>query len=69
LVERAGSEVYAGKILDVFHEGVAVLVASRQAGEYEDGGTGVSPKPFNGIGHRLTIPISDLFVKELEAKR
>ena len=44
LVERAGGEVYARKLLYVFHEGVAVLVASREAREYEDGGTSVSPQ-------------------------
>jgi hypothetical protein len=47
LVERAGSQVYARKLLNVFNEGVAVLISTREAREYEDGGPGVSPESFN----------------------
>jgi hypothetical protein len=45
-----------------------VLVTSREAGEYEYGSTSVSSESFKRIGHRTTIPLSNLSVKELEAK-
>jgi hypothetical protein len=44
LVERARGQVYACELLDVLHEGVAVLVASREAGKYENRGASVSPE-------------------------
>jgi hypothetical protein len=33
------------ELLDVFYEGVAVFLASRETGKYEDGGACVSPEP------------------------
>jgi hypothetical protein len=47
LVESAGSQVYAGELLDVFYEGVAMLISAREARKYENGGTGVPPESFN----------------------
>jgi hypothetical protein len=57
------------ELLDVFYEGVAMFLTARKAGQYEDGGAGVSPEPrqrFRGLGHQVTISISDVSVKELE---
>jgi|GEM_PF-3627703 len=68
LVERARSQVYAGKLFNIFNEGIAVFVTAREAGENENGGTCVSPESFKRCGPRPTIPISDLSVKALEAK-
>jgi hypothetical protein len=43
LVQGARGEVNARKLLDVLDEGVAELVAPREAGEHEHGSAGVSP--------------------------
>ena len=58
----------AGKLLNVFDKGVAMLVAAREAREYEDCGTGVSAESFKRGGHLMTISLNDLTVKELDAK-
>ena len=57
----------AGKLLNVFDKGVAMLVAAREAREYEDCGTGVSAESFKRGGHLMTISLNDLTVKELHA--
>jgi hypothetical protein len=69
LIERAGRQVHPRELLDVLDEGVTMLVATREAGEYEYGGASISAESFKRIGHRMTIPISDLSVKVLEAIR
>jgi hypothetical protein len=68
LVEGAGRQVHAGKLLHVLDEGVAVLVASRETGKYEHGGSGVSAEPRErviGSGHCVTISLSVVAVNDL----
>jgi hypothetical protein len=47
LIERAGRQVDTRELLNVFDDGVTMFIATREAREYEDGGTGVSPESFN----------------------
>jgi hypothetical protein len=42
LVEGAGRQMDARELLDIFHEGVAVFVTSREAGKDEHGGPRVA---------------------------
>jgi hypothetical protein len=61
--------VHPGELFDVLNEGVAMLIATREAGEHEYGGASISPESIKRIGHRMTIPINDLSVKDLETKK
>jgi len=58
----------SGELLDVLYEGVAVLIATRETGEHENGDGSISPESFKRIVHRITISISDIPVKELETR-
>jgi hypothetical protein len=68
LIQRAGRKMHSREFFDVFHERVAVLVTSRETRKYEYGGPSVASEANQsviGIGHRLTISISDLSVKDI----
>jgi len=65
LVKRARGQVNSSEVLNVLYEGVTVLFATREARENEYGGAGVPPQSFKRIGHRSTISISDLAVKDI----
>ena len=45
LIESARREMHSGELLHVLDEGIAVFVAARETGKYENGGGGVSPGP------------------------
>jgi hypothetical protein len=68
LVERARRQVDASEFLDVFHEGVSVLIAPRQTGKNEYRRRGVSSQPRKGVivsDHLRTISISDISVNDI----
>jgi hypothetical protein len=72
LVQSARRQVYPGKLLHVFYEGIAVLVTSRETRENEHGGAGVSAESRErviGCGHGVTISLSDVAVNDPEILR